>query len=310
MSYASRFKTPEKAEAYLAAYKATLALWPVPSQTHEVTTSFGLTHLNVAGSADLPPLILLHGFGVSSTQWYPNIGPLSRYFRVYAPDMIGHIGLSVATRPLQTPQDCATWLIELLDGLKIERATVGGLSQGGWLTLNWALAAPQRVERMVLLSPAASFAPITKKFFLRMIPVLFMPTQRMIYWFLQWTTTMPLVVGQPLIDQMVVGIKGLKPQEMGAPIFSVYTDEELGRLTMPTLLLVGEYEVIYQPGPMLVLERARRLIPQVEAELIPGGGHMFPVDQAEATNARILKFLTGYAMNRFSEIVAGWVADD
>jgi pimeloyl-ACP methyl ester carboxylesterase len=291
MDYASRFKTTMGAEKYLAAYQATLALWPVPPQTLEVTTSFGLTHVNVLGSAELPPLLLLHGFGVSSTQWYPNIGWLSGYFRVYAPDMIGHMGLGVATRPLQTPQDCSTWLIELMDALNIERAAVGGLSQGGWLTLNLALAAPHRVERMVLLSPSAAFAPITRRFFLRLIPVLFIPTQRMIYWFLQWTTTRQLVKGDPLIEQMVIGMKGFKPQEMGKPIFSVYTDEELGQVTMPTLLLVGEHEVIYKPN--LVLERARRLMPQVEAELIAGGGHMFPVDQAEATNARILKFLTG-----------------
>ena len=39
--------------------------------------------------------------------------------------------------------------------------------------------------------------------------------------------------------------------------------------------------------------RARRLIPHIEAALIPGGGHLFPVDQAETTNARMLAFLKG-----------------
>jgi pimeloyl-ACP methyl ester carboxylesterase len=58
----------------------------------------------------------------------------------------------------------------------------------------------------------------------------------------------------------------------------------------PTLLLIGEHEVVYEPGR--VLERARRLIPHIEAELIAGGGHLFPVDQADATNARILEFLS------------------
>ena len=58
---------------------------------------------------------------------------------------------------------------------------------------------------------------------------------------------------------------------------------------IPTLLLVGEHEVIYQTGP--VLERAKRLIPRIQAELIPGGGHAFPMDQPEATNKRILDFL-------------------
>ena len=88
MSNATLFKTPEGANKYLAAYDATLALWPVPHQALEVTTSFGTTHINVAGSTDLPPLLLIHGFGASSTQWYSNVAPLSRYFRVYMPDVI------------------------------------------------------------------------------------------------------------------------------------------------------------------------------------------------------------------------------
>jgi pimeloyl-ACP methyl ester carboxylesterase len=70
---------------------------------------------------------------------------------------------------------------------------------------------------------------------------------------------------------------------------TVFKDEELSQIKMPTLLLVGEQEVIHKP--MKVLERAKRLIPEVETELIKGGGHVFPLDQAEATNARILKFL-------------------
>ena len=72
----SFFKTPEGEAKYRAAYNATLALWPVPHQALDVKTSFGLTHVNVAGSPELPTLLLLHGFGVCSTQWYANIEPL------------------------------------------------------------------------------------------------------------------------------------------------------------------------------------------------------------------------------------------
>src|SRR5215813_2086478 len=94
----SLFKTPEGAASYMAAYNATLSLWPVAHQSLDVKTSFGTTHINAAGSPELPPLILLHGFGVCSTQWYPNIEPLSRHFRVYALDVLSQFGLSVATR--------------------------------------------------------------------------------------------------------------------------------------------------------------------------------------------------------------------
>ena len=58
MSAASRFKTPESEARFLAAYDATLGLWPVPHEVIEVTTRFGSTHINVAGSPDLPPLAL------------------------------------------------------------------------------------------------------------------------------------------------------------------------------------------------------------------------------------------------------------
>jgi pimeloyl-ACP methyl ester carboxylesterase len=82
-SYQGRFKTSEDAARYLSAYQATLALWPVPHEPLDAPTSFGVTHINVAGALELPPLILIPGAQTSSTVWYPNIEPLSRH-RVYA----------------------------------------------------------------------------------------------------------------------------------------------------------------------------------------------------------------------------------
>jgi pimeloyl-ACP methyl ester carboxylesterase len=87
----------------------------------------------------------------------------------------------------------------------------------------------------------------------------------------------------------MIGAKSFKPQELSLGVTSVFTDEELRRLNIPTLLLVGEHEVVYEPKR--VLERARRLMPNIEAELISGGGHIFPIDQAEATNNRMVAFL-------------------
>src|SRR5262245_38485722 len=115
----SLFKTHEGAAQYMAAYNAVLALWPVPHQTLDVQTRFGTTHINSAGSQDLPPLLLIHGFGVCSTQWYPNVAPLSRHFQVFAPDVPGQMGLSVASQRLRNRQDCANWLIDLLEALNL-----------------------------------------------------------------------------------------------------------------------------------------------------------------------------------------------
>jgi len=290
MPTTSPFKTPAAADAYRAAYAATLALWPVPHAPLDVSTSFGTTHLNVAGAADLPPLILIHGFAVSSTQWYLNVEPLSRHFCVYALDVVNQMGLSVAARALKTRADCAAWLVEVLDALQLERAALAGHSYGAWLALNLALAAPARVERLALLGPAGAFAPISARFLIAFLSAVFVPTRRMLYGFMQQTTTQRLAGQRADIEQVVAGIRSFNSQQLAGPVFAVFTDGELRRLDRPTLLLVGDHDISCRPRA--VLDRARRLLPHLEAELVSDGGHMFQVDQAEATNARLLKFLT------------------
>lgn len=289
----SRFRTPAGAAKFLAAYDTALALWPVPHEALDVTTGFGTTHINVAGSPDLPPLVLIHGGQISSPVWYPNIEPLSRHFRVYAPDVVDQMGRSVPARKLKTRQDCSDWLTEVLDALNLERVHIVGHSHGGWQTLNMAILAPQRVERMVLLSPAAAFARFPLQLFLRMLPVLIIPTRGMFYWNFQWLTTTPLDKRQPhpLVEQFRIGALSFKPQELSLGVVSVFSDDELRQITAPTLLLIGDHDGTCNPS--LVLERAQRLMPHISAGLIAGGGHLFPVDQADATNARMLAFLTG-----------------
>jgi pimeloyl-ACP methyl ester carboxylesterase len=285
----SLFKTPEGAAEYLAAYNTTLGLWPVPHQALDIKTSFGLTHINMAGSPDSPPLILLHGFGVCSTQWYANVEPLSRYFRVYAPDVLSQMGLSAASRPLKTRQDYAAWLTEVLDALNLERVCMIGHSYGGWLSLNLALSAPQRIERLVLLSPAASFASIRLPFMLHFLSAVFMASRSRVHGFMQSTTTIKLSSNHPIIEQLIAGIKNFDGKQIGAPVVTVFKDDELRQVKLPTLLLIGDHDVSCQTNK--VFSRARQLIPHIEAELVANGGHLFPTDQADVTNKRILEFL-------------------
>jgi pimeloyl-ACP methyl ester carboxylesterase len=289
MSIAARFRTPEGAERFLSAYDATLALWPVPHESLDVTTSFGTTHVNAAGSPDAPPLLLMHGAQISSPVWYANIEPLSRHFRVYAPDTVDQMGRSVPSKKLKTPQDCSDWLCELLDALSLDRVVLVGHSQGGWLALNLAVTAPERVERLVLLSPSGSLGRMRWQFMFHMLPVFIRPTKNSFYRALQWLTTMPLGDEHPLAEQFMIGATNFKPDELSLGVVSVFSDDALRGLKMPTLLLIGERDGTCRPKPEL--ERARRLIPHLESDVIAAGGHLFPVDRAEATNARLVKFL-------------------
>ncbi|MFN8371868.1 MAG: alpha/beta hydrolase [Anaerolineae bacterium] len=292
MTLVSRFRSPEAAQNFLAAYDTTLALWPVAHDEQVVDTRFGKTHVNCAGSPTAPPLLLIHGAQTSSTAWYANVGALSQHFRVVAPDVIDQAGKSVPARKLLNRQECADWLSDVLDALGIERATFVGHSHGGWQVLNLALLSPQRVERLVLLSPAG-ITRLKVETFLRLVPVFVMPTKRMFYWGFQWSTVKRLDFRQPeaVIDQMMVGGTSFKGQELGLGIVTTFSDEELRQIDKPALLLVGDQEKAFNAQQMI--ERARRLMPQVRTALIPHAAHLLPIDQPDAVNQQVLAFLTG-----------------
>lgn len=100
------------------------------------------------------PLVLFHGSGpgVSAfANWRLVISPLSKNFRVVAPDMVG-FGFSEKPEGLQ--YNMQTWLnhaLGILDALEIEKAHVIGNSFGGALSIALAIHAPERIERLVLM---------------------------------------------------------------------------------------------------------------------------------------------------------------
>lgn len=279
----SMFKTPEGQARYFAAYDATLALWSVPVTSQTVATQFGPTHINICGPEDAPPLVLLHGAAISSTMWYPNAAALSRSYRLIAPDIIGEMGKSVRTQPLTKPEDFVRWLRDLLDGLGIDRAHVAGISLGGYIALHLAHSAPERVRKLILLSPA-TLLPIRLQFYMRVGAAIFVP-------FFPAASRQALFLGTaspnaaPMIKQL------LTPTDFRYQMFfpRVHTDDALRQLCASTLLLLGEYEVIYNPKS--ALRRAVKLIPRIEADIIPGAGHAVNIDQPEIVNQRILAFL-------------------
>lgn len=291
MSYFSRFRNSDAAQRYVSAYDATLALWPAGHEALSVETRFGATHINSAGSPALQPLMLIHGAQTSSTVWYPNIAALSRHFRVYAPDVIDQSGKSVPTQRLRKRQDYADWLCDVLDALRLERAAFAGHSHGGWQVLNLAITAPQRIDRMVLLSPAG-ITRLRLEIFLRMLPAFIVPTKKMFYRSFQWSTVHRLDVQQPapVIDQIRIGATTFKANELSFGVADLFDDDALRQIQNPTLLLVGDREKIFNPGRLM--ERAQRLMPNLEAQLVKNTAHLLPIDQAETVNRLMLEFLT------------------
>lgn len=280
------FKSPEAEADYLLAYNRTLTTYGAPVESRFIETRFGTTHLLVAGTAGNPPLLLLPGTYSSATMWLSNFEGLSEHFRLYAPDLIGEVGRN---KPHKLPTDAADygrWLTDLLDGLTLETVNLAGLSLGGFLACSYSLSTPERVRRLALLNPAQTIYPMRKMLAMAAMPVLFYPnalTAKLLVQRLFYRT--PELSTHPFLEQFALAIRRSK----ALPVLPVVLeDADLRRLETKTLLLLGEKEVIY--NPFSVVERARRLIPNLEYTIVPGAGHMINCDQPTAVNRRLVKF--------------------
>lgn len=281
----SIFKTPELEKQYMGLYETVLVKWNVPTESLDIKTSIGITHINVSGSIENPALILLPGFSTNSTMWFQNIGALSTRFRVYAVDTNGQPGRSISSQKL-TASNSADWLAEVLDGLGLEKVNLMGVSLGGWLTLNFAIHQPGRVEQIVLLDPVASLEKVSGTFIRHsFIPIMVHPTRSGLVKYFRWLTR-GYEVDPTWGELMIQGILNTSPQPPIRPV--PFTDSELRSVKIPVLLLIGERSVIY--NPQRAYQRAIQLIPNVQAEIIPGASHALNDEKAESVNARILEF--------------------
>ncbi len=99
---------------------------------------------------DGPPIIFSHGFLMDREMFAPQVAALAPEFRVIAWDERGFGETEFDGKPF-TYWDSARDCLGLLDHLGIERAVLGGMSQGGFLSLRAALLAPARVRGLVLI---------------------------------------------------------------------------------------------------------------------------------------------------------------
>jgi pimeloyl-ACP methyl ester carboxylesterase len=287
----SAFKTPEGEAEYLAAYDAAMQQWPASYEEKEIPSRFGMTHVVVCGPKDAPPLVLLHGFMATLLMWLPNIADFSKNYRVYAIDVMGQPGKSIPSEPIRNAEDHAAWMTATLNGLQLDCVSLIGMSYGGWLALNFALAAPERVQRIVLLSPGG-LLPIVKQFIVRGMLMVCIPRRFMVSSFMRWAgfkSMPPTDVGKAL-DLMYLGLKHFHiPKETLRVEARVFSDNELRSMQVPVLLLIGADEVLCDPAKALA--RGRRLIPHFQGELVPRSSHDMSFSQHQIVDARVLDFL-------------------
>ena len=118
----------------------------------------GRIHYRFDGPAEAPVLVLSNSLGTDLGIWGQQVATFSKYFRVLRYDSRGQGGSLVTPAPY-TLEQLGQDVVEMLDGLAIDRVHFCGLSLGGMIGMWLAINAPQRIGKLALCNTAALIGP-------------------------------------------------------------------------------------------------------------------------------------------------------
>jgi pimeloyl-ACP methyl ester carboxylesterase len=226
---------------------------------------------NLAAERSTTPVVLVHGFGVSTAYFVPTGERLAKDFDVYAPDLPGHGRSDTPCRALDI-QELTDALLGWLDAMSIARAAFVANSMGCQIVARLAVEHPQRVSRLVLIAPAIDPHARTV---LQHIPrvLLDVPFER------------PSLIWVVAKDYLRMNWRVLKELRymMREPI-----EEMLPRVEVPTMLVAGEKDSIV---PKRWFDEAARLVRAEQVAVIPGWGHAVNYSAPDELVAAITSFL-------------------
>lgn len=287
MTDISIYKSQEAKERCMKLYEKSLSRWNMPVDEIDVETSYGTTHIIISGKKDGLPLILLHGQWSTATMWSFLVNGIGNKYRCYAIDQIDDIGKSIMKKPIYNRFDYGKWLKETIKNLAIEKAILVGLSYGGFLAVNLASLEPTLVNKLILLCPGIPFLGSPKLIWaIYGMPIVFVPNRKTSQWLVKGLSFSGYIKGNNEQEMLMEGGLSIRNRIPKRPVIE---EKEFASLKTPILLLIGEKETIYEP--FSAMNRACKLVPHIETEIIPDAGHMLSTDQPERVINRIIKFL-------------------
>ena len=251
-------------------------------------------NLAVEVQGEGPAILFVHGYPLDRTIWREQIDALDGYRRI-APDLRG-MGQSDAPDLGYGMELYAADLAALLDALGVDDVVLCGLSMGGYIAFEFVRQWRSRVRGLVLMdtraeadSPEVRRARDAAAATAReqgtsavsdaMLPKMLAPST---------LTDRPDVVERVRTTMAATPVSGLVGA-LGAMRDRVGSEPLLATLAgIPTLVIVGAADILTPPDQARAMAEA---IPGAQLAVIPGAGHLPPVEQPAATSQSLREFL-------------------
>ncbi|MEW6388394.1 MAG: alpha/beta fold hydrolase [Thermodesulfobacteriota bacterium] len=246
------------------------------------------------------PLVLLHGLGASSFSWRHNLAPLSRHFRVLAPDLPGHGQTPASLGGDFRLETLVQGVAHFLDRQRVEQAALAGNSLGGGLALLLARQYPERFPALALLAPAAALHRLPPVFALLALPGMGLLAAALLGpWILPYALRLAYHRQELVTPTEIAGysptfrpwanrraLRQICRQVCHWPPSRIET--LLPEIRQPTALIWGAQDRIL-PVPQAFWLKDR--LPQAEMRLLPEVGHAPQEEAPETVNKIIIAFL-------------------
>jgi pimeloyl-ACP methyl ester carboxylesterase len=241
-----------------------------------------------------PAVLFVHGYPLDRTLWQHPLGALTGFRRI-APDLRG-LGLSDAPDLGYSMATYADDLAALLDALQADQVVLCGLSMGGYIALEFARRYRSRLRGLVLMDTRAEADTAEARkareaamqvarekgaaaIATQMLPKLFAPgADKMMPQVVERVRVM--IEGAP-VKGIVGALSAMRDRPDSTPTLA-----ELDGL--PTLVVVGDQDQTSSPAVARAMSGA---IPGAMLSIIPGAGHLPPVEQPIATTRVLAEFL-------------------
>jgi pimeloyl-ACP methyl ester carboxylesterase len=230
------------------------------------------------GSGGLP-VLLSHGFGSSSRMWEPNVAALSADRQVIAWDLRGHGQTDCPPEQEHSAAASLDDMAALIDSIGAQRAVLCGLSLGGYLSLSFCRAHPERVAALVLCDTGPGFRNDEAR-------------QR-------WNDRAMAQAAR--IERDGLGALGTDGQfhtdaaGVARAARGILTQQDasvidsLPSIDVPVLVVVGSQDTAFLGAASYMTAK----IPAARQVLIEGAGHVSNVDAPEQFNEAVTGFLAG-----------------
>jgi pimeloyl-ACP methyl ester carboxylesterase len=237
-------------------------------------------HYEVHGAG--PVILLTHGYSATAQMWHGQIEPLGRKHTLVLWDMRGH-GASDYPTDQSAYGEAATVadMAALLDAVGARTAVLGGLSLGGYMSLSFHRAHPQRVKALMIIDTGPGYRSDTAREDWNRRAIARAERLERDGLAALGTSREVLASRHRSAEGLARAARGMLTQHNSAVIDSLPT------ISVPSIVIAGADDHPF----LIATDYMAKKIPGAQKVIIPNAGHAANIDQPAAFNAAVLAFL-------------------